>query len=235
MMAPNRSVEVDQMVFWVASAAGLAVAYLIGATPTGYLAGKLLKGIDIRQHGSGSTGATNVLRTLGKWPALVVLALDVLKGAAAVVFAGWFTQWLSSVAAPADLDLQTLRPWAVCLAGLAALLGHGRSIWLGFAGGKSAATGLGVLLAMSWPVGLAAVAVFGVALAASRIVSLSSMLAASVAIVLVFALEHPLPYRLLVIAGGIYVIARHRANIQRLLAGSEPRLGRASPMPKAEP
>jgi glycerol-3-phosphate acyltransferase PlsY len=91
MMAPKWSVKVDQMVFWVASAAGLAVAYLLGATPAGYLAGKLLKGIDIRQHGSGSTGETNVLRTLGKWPALVVLALDVLKGAAAVVFAGWLT------------------------------------------------------------------------------------------------------------------------------------------------
>ncbi len=221
----------DQLVFWVTSAAGLAVAYLLGATPTGYLAGKLLKGIDIRQHGSGSTGATNVLRTLGKWPALVVLALDVLKGAAAVVFAGWFTAWLLAVTTPAGLDLEGLLPWAICLAGLTALLGHSRSIWLGFSGGKSVATGLGVLLAMSWPVGLGAVAVFGVALAASRIVSLSSMLAALVAIVLVFALEHPLPYRLLVIAGGIYVIARHRANIQRLLAGTEPRLGQASPTP----
>lgn len=221
----------DQLVFWVTSAAGLAVAYLCGATPTGYLAGKLLKGIDIRQHGSGSTGATNVLRTLGKWPALVVLALDVLKGAAAVVFAGWFTAWLLAVTTPARLDLEGLLPWAICLAGLTALLGHSRSIWLGFSGGKSVATGLGVLLAMSWPVGLGAVAVFGVALAASRIVSLSSMLAALVAIVLVFALEHPLPYRLLVIAGGIYVIARHRANIQRLLAGTEPRLGQTRPTP----
>lgn len=220
----------DQLVFWVASAAGLAVAYLLGATPFGYLAGRL-KGIDIRQHGSGSTGATNVLRTLGKWPALLVLMLDVLKGAAAVVFAGWFTTWLLAVAPPVGLDPKTLLPWAICLGGLAALLGHSRSIWLGFSGGKSVATGLGVLLAMSWPVGLGAVAVFGVALAASRIVSLSSMLAALVAIVLVFALEHPLPYRLLVIAGGIYVIARHRANIQRLLAGTEPRLGQTSPTP----
>lgn len=223
------------MVFWMASAAGLAVAYLWGATPTGYLAGKLLKGIDIRQHGSGSTGATNVLRVLGKWPALVVLVVDVLKGAAAVGLAGWFTQWLSSVAAPAGYDLTILRPWAVCLAGLAALLGHSRSIWLGFSGGKSVATGLGVLLALSWPVGLGALAVFGLALAASRIVSLSSVLAASAAIVLVLVLEQPLPYRLLVIAGGIYVIARHRANVQRLLAGTEPRLGQARPMPNAEP
>ena len=223
------------MVFWMVSAVGLATAYLIGATPTGYLAGKLLRGIDIREHGSRSTGATNVLRTLGKWPALAVLLIDVLKGVAAVVFARWFYAWLSAwppVAPPASLDQQILVPWAVCLAGLAALLGHGRSVWLNFTGGKSAATGLGVLLAMSWPVGLGAAAVFGAALAASRIVSLSSMLAASAALAFVLFLEQPLPYRLLVIAGGIYVIVRHRANIQRLLAGTEPRLGQSSPEAK---
>jgi glycerol-3-phosphate acyltransferase PlsY len=113
-------------------------------------------------------------------------------------------------------------------------MGHSRSIWLNFTGGKSAATGLGVLLAMSWPVGLGAAAVFGVVLAIFRIVSLGSMLAALTAIALVWALEQPLPYRLLVMAGGIYVIARHRANIQRLLAGTEPRLGRSSPEAKTE-
>lgn len=106
------------------------------------------------------------------------------------------------------------------------LLGHSRSIWLNVTGGKSAATGLGVLLAMSWPVGLGAATVFGVVLAMTRIVSLSSMLAALTAIVLVCVDEHPLPYRLLVIGGGFYVIIRHRANVQRLLAGTEPRLGR---------
>jgi glycerol-3-phosphate acyltransferase PlsY len=225
------------MLFWIASVVGLAIAYLFGSTPTGYLAGKLLKGIDIREHGSKSTGATNVLRTLGTWPALVVLLVDVLKGAAAIVFALWFYPWLStlpSVTPPAAPDLQTLVPWAVCLAGLAALLGHGRSIWLNFSGGKSAATGLGVLLAMSWPVGLSAAVVFGIVLAISRIVSLSSMLAALAAIVLTCVLEQPLPYRLLVIAGGIYVIVRHRANIQRLLAGTEPRLGQSSPESKSE-
>lgn len=224
----------EQMVFWVASAAGLVVAYLLGATPTGYLAGKL-RGIDIRQHGSGSTGATNVLRTMGKWPALAVFVIDVLKGAVAVGFAGWFTAWLSSVAAPAGLELRSLLAWASCLAGLAALLGHSRSIWLGFTGGKSVATGLGVLLALSWPVGLGALAVFGVALAVFRIVSLSSMLAALAAIVLALALGQPLPYLLLVVAGGTYVIARHWTNIRRLVAGTEPQLGQAAPTPKTGP
>ncbi|TAV48722.1 glycerol-3-phosphate acyltransferase [Rhizobium leguminosarum] len=219
------------MVFWIAGAVGLAIAYFLGSTPTGYLAGKLLKGIDIREHGSKSTGATNVLRTLGKWPALVVLLVDVLKGVGAVVFARWFYPWFATVSSgtpPTAFDLQSSAPWAVCLAGLAVLSGHGRSVWLNFTGGKSVATGLGVLLAMSWPVGLGAVAVFGVALAAFRIVSLSSMLAALTAIALACGLEQPLPYRLLVIAGGIYVIARHRTNIRRLLAGTEPRLGKVA-------
>jgi glycerol-3-phosphate acyltransferase PlsY len=91
-----------------------------------------------------------------------------------------------------------------------------------------------VLLAMSWPVGLGAATVFGVVLAIFRIVSFSSMLAALTAIALVWALEQPLPYRLLVMAGSIYVIARHRANIQRLVAGTEPRLGKSSPEAKTE-
>jgi acyl phosphate:glycerol-3-phosphate acyltransferase len=81
---------VEPMDFWIAIAVGLVIGYLFGSTPTGYLAGKLLKGIDIREHGSKSTGAANVLRTLGKWPALVVLMVDVLKGAGAIIVARWF-------------------------------------------------------------------------------------------------------------------------------------------------
>lgn len=222
------------MAFWIVCAIGLAVAYLFGSMPTGYLAGRLLRGIDIREHGSKSTGATNVLRTLGKWPALVVLLVDVLKGAAAIVFARWFFPWTATFpsVAPA-MAADDWIPWVVCLSGLAALLGHSRSIWLNFTGGKSAATGLGLLLALSWPVGLGAAIVFGVVLAFSRIVSLSSMLAAFAAIALICGLEHPWPFKLLVIAGGLYVIVRHRANIQRLWAGTEPRLGQGGTEPKA--
>jgi acyl phosphate:glycerol-3-phosphate acyltransferase len=195
-----------------------AAAYLVGSLPTGYLAGRLLRGIDIREHGSKSTGATNVLRILGIVPALGVLVIDVLKGVLAVAFARWLCLGFAA-------DLPEVLPWAVCLAGLGALVGHGRSIWLKFSGGKSAATGLGVLLAMSWPVGLAAAAVFAAVLAVFRIVSLGSMLAAVTAIVTVLAMDEPVAYRLLVISGGVYVIVRHRANIQRLVAGAEPRLG----------
>ncbi|WP_374572655.1 glycerol-3-phosphate 1-O-acyltransferase PlsY [Phenylobacterium sp.] len=220
------------MVFWIASAAGLAIAYLFGSTPTGYLAGRLLKGIDLRKQGSGSTGATNVLRTLGKGPFFVVLLVDLLKGAGAIVFIKWFCAWLYAtpyVTPPAGLELRTVEPWMAALAGAAVLLGHARSIWLNFTGGKSAAAGLGVLLAISWPVGLGAAAVVCAVLAIFRIMSLASMLGALTAIGLVFGLQNPTAYRLLVVAGVAYVIMRHRANIRRLLAGTEPRLGQSSP------
>src|SRR5689334_7195782 len=138
------------MVLWIAIAAGLIGAYLLGSIPTGYLAGRLLKGIDIRKHGSGSMGATNVLRTLGVWPFVLVLLVDVAKGAAAIVLMRWLDAWLASS--------QAWTPWAVCLAGLAVLIGHSRSVWLNFTGGKSVAAGLGVLLAMSWPVGVGGLA-----------------------------------------------------------------------------
>ena len=219
------------MTVCIANLIAVLVGYGLGSVPSGYLAGRWLKGIDIREHGSKSTGATNVLRTLGKWPAFAVLLADVSKGAAAIAFMRWLCLWLqtSSIVTPGDsAELQTWMPWTVCLAGIMALLGHSRPVWLNFAGGKSVATGLGVLLAMSWPVGLGALAVFAVSLAISRIVSLSSMLAALAAIVLVFYFGEPMPYRALVIAGAVYVIVRHRANVARLLAGREPRLGRSS-------
>ena len=218
------------MLFWIANLTGLAVAYLSGSIPTAYWVGKRFYGVDIREHGSRSVGATNALRVLGKWPAVVVLLVDVLKGAAAVILMGGACGWLFShpfIARPAEIDSAAWTPWAVGLAGLAALLGHSRSVWLGFSGGKSVATGLGVVLAISWPIALSALAVFGVIVAVWRIVSLGSILAALTAIVLVCGLEQPLPYRLLVIGGGLYVVARHRANLGRLMAGTEPRLGRS--------
>src|SRR5437763_16615158 len=106
------------MVFWTGSVVGLAIAYLLGSTPTGYLAGKLLKGIDIREHGSKSIGATNVLRTMGKWPALLVLLVVVLKGMGAFVFARWvlFCLYsLPSVAYTSGFDLCTWISWDILL------------------------------------------------------------------------------------------------------------------------
>lgn len=217
------------MIFWSACLAGWLIAYLLGSIPTAYLVGRLHR-LDIRHHGSGSVGATNALRVLGKWPALGVLAVDVLKGVAAVLLVRGLSAWLfaSPISLPAVLDEQVWTPWAASIAAGAALLGHSRSIWLGFGGGKSVATGLGVVLALSWPVAVGALAVFAIALAVTRIVSLGSILAALTAILLVFILQQPLPHQLIVFAGGLYVVVRHRANFGRLLNGTEPQIGRVA-------
>lgn len=210
----------------------LILAYLLGSLPTGYLAGRLLKGIDIREVGSGSTGATNVLRTLGKMPAIVVLLVDVLKGVLAITAVNFaFTRlpgWLYYTKV-VDVNLANWQPWMIILAGLLALLGHSKPIWLNFKGGKSVATSIGVLLAMDWQIGLSTIAVFAISIAISRIVSLSSITGAISTTAFMIAFRQPLPYCLFAIAGGVYVIWLHRTNIQRLLAGTEPQLGQVLP------
>ncbi len=215
------------MTLWlILSGAILLVAYLLGSIPTGYMAGRLLKGIDIREHGSGSTGATNVLRTLGKGPGLLVLLVDALKGILAIALVPWvFTLTANHNFVPQRVNPDSWLPWIVALAGLAVLLGHSKSIWLGFTGGKSVATSLGVLLAMCPQVGLGTLGVFGVVLALSRIVSLSSIAGAIAVSILMLLLHQPLAYQLFAVVGGLYVIWRHYSNIQRLLTGTEPRLG----------
>jgi acyl phosphate:glycerol-3-phosphate acyltransferase len=215
------------MAIWVSlCAVVLLVAYFLGSFPTGYIAAKRLKGIDIRQVGSGSTGATNVLRTLGKGPGAFVLLVDCLKG----VFAIALVYWLFSFAPtqnliPSTVDISLWQPWIITLSGLCAILGHSKSIFLGFSGGKSVATSLGILLAMNWQVGLATAGVFALFIAISRIVSLSSISGAIAVPILMVILHQPLPYILFGVAGGLYVILRHRPNIERLLAGVEPKIG----------
>ena len=209
---------------WVIGILLLVAAYLLGAFPTGYLVARAAKGIDIREHGSGNTGATNVLRVVGKGAGLTVLVIDLLKGLSSVLL----VRVILTVLYTEMPEQLAILPWWITLAGLAAILGHSRSIWLNWTGGKSAATGLGVLLALAWPVGLGAAGVFAIVLALFRIVSLSSIAAVLSAIVLVAVMQQPLPYILIAIAGGFYVILRHRTNIQRLLEGTEPRLGSRS-------
>ena len=200
----------------------LLAGYLLGSLPCGYLAGRLLAGVDIREQGSGSTGATNVLRVLGKGPALVVFLLDVLKGTAAVVLA-------KAVLPGAGWQGTGLDGWVVG-AGLAALAGHIWPVWLGWRGGKAVATGLGMLLGLAWPVGLASFGVFLTVLSVSRIVSLSSMLAA-IGLPLLMLGWFPghggfrPAYLALAVLTTVLVLWRHRANVKRLLEGSEPRLG----------
>ncbi|WP_392534936.1 glycerol-3-phosphate 1-O-acyltransferase PlsY [Nostoc sp. C117] len=202
------------------------IAYLLGSFPTGYIAVKQLKGIDIRQVGSGSTGATNVLRTLGKGPGAFVLVLDSLKGVLAIALVYWlFNLATSQNIIPPTVDAQLWQPWLVTVAGLCAILGHSKSIFLGFTGGKSVAISLGILLAMNWHVGLATAGVFAVIVAISRIVSLSSISGAIAVPIFMLLLHQPLPYILFGIAGGLYVILRHRSNIERIIAGTEPKIG----------
>ncbi len=200
----------------------LLSGYLLGSIPFGWLAGKWLAGVDLRELGSGSTGATNVLRQVGKGPALVVFLLDVLKGSAAVLLARILLQPLLASASG---------DWWVVGAGLAALAGHSWPIWLGCKGGKAVATGLGMLLGLVPAVGLACFGLFLATLALSRIVSLSSVVAA-LSLPLLMLADFAAAgtglrpaYLTLAILTTLLVVWRHRANLSRLVAGTEPRLG----------
>jgi acyl phosphate:glycerol-3-phosphate acyltransferase len=194
----------------------IPIAYLLGSIPSGYLAGRWLAGIDIREHGSGSTGATNVLRHVGKTPALIVFLLDVFKGSAAVLVA---KQLLGGDA----------HGWLVA-AGLLALAGHIWPIWLKGKGGKAVATGLGMLLGLLPAVGLASLGIFLLVLSFSRIVSLSSVVAALAlpALIWIAGYSQTTAYMGLGVLAALLVVWRHRGNIKRLLAGTEPKIGKRS-------
>ncbi|MFM7613358.1 MAG: glycerol-3-phosphate acyltransferase, partial [Synechococcales cyanobacterium] len=116
-------------------------------------------------------------------------------------------------------------PSLIALSGFLALVGHSKSVWLGFTGGKSVATSLGILLAMNWVVALAAVAVFTGVVGVTRIVSISSISGAIAVVIAMVVLNEPIPYQLFAVIGGTYVIWRHRSNLKRLLKGTEPKLG----------
>ena len=208
----------------------LAAGYLLGSIPSGYLAGRWIQGVDIRSLGSGSTGATNVLRVFGKGPALAVFLVDVLKGTAAVLLAKAVLEpsGLGAAAAGWGGACWVVDSWVVA-AGLAALAGHIWPVWLGWKGGKAVATALGMLLGLAWPVGLACFGIFLTCLSLSRIVSLSSMVAALALPLLMLGwfgkAELRPAYLALALLTTALVLWRHRTNLQRLLAGTEPKLG----------
>jgi len=189
-----------------------AVGYLLGSIPFGVLITRMMNLGDLRQIGSGNIGATNVLRTGSKGAALATLLLDGGKGAAAVLLA----------------LVTTGDGGAMQIAGLAAMIGHCFPVWLRFKGGKGVATFLGTILSLAWPVGLACCATWAAAAAASRISSLGA-LAASASSVLWAAVLGRSDLILVSVLLTALIFWRHRENIARLRAGTEPRIGQKKP------
>ncbi len=187
------------------------LGFLLGSIPSGYLVGRA-KGVDIRQHGSGNIGSTNVLRTLGKGPGYFVFACDALKGIVSVLLAYRLFPDLG--------DLGAIAAAAGCI------LGHNFTPWLGFKGGKGIATSLGVLIALLPLVSVIVLAFWILVFLASRYVSLASILAAAALPVVAWFLlgKGTLFWFSLLI--GFLAIARHRQNIARLINGTESRFTR---------
>ena len=185
----------------------ILAGYLVGSIPFGWILSRAAGLGDIRAIGSGTIGATNVLRTGRKDIAALTLALDAAKGAVAVV----------------GTDLLAGPDWAL-VAGVAAVVGHCTSIWMRGQGGKGVATGLGVILAIAWLVGLACFVVWLAVARATRMSSAGSLAAVAMAPVLMLFWRGP-PAGLAVAAACVIVFARHSGNIRRLLAGTEPRIG----------
>jgi glycerol-3-phosphate acyltransferase PlsY len=194
----------------------LVASYLIGSFPSAYLAGRLLKGVDLRTVGSGNLGATNVYRELGALPALIVLLLDAAKG------------WIPVAVLPTVLTVAVSEWWPLSF-GMLAIAGHARPIFLlGRGGGKGVATASGVFLALA-PIALAvAVSSFVIVVVATRFVSLGSIVAALVLPPAVaVTLGTTAPVFLVSVLVALFIVIAHRANLGRLRRGTESRLGRA--------
>jgi acyl phosphate:glycerol-3-phosphate acyltransferase len=203
------------------NALALLLAYLLGSVPFGYLIVRMASGADIRETGSGGTGATNVSRNAGKAAGVVTLALDALKGAMAVLVARWLTG-------------ETGTSWVVAAAAALAVIGHCFPVWLKFKAGKGVATGLGVFLAIAPLAALAALAVFIVVVWRTRYISLGSIIAAAFLplwILLTHTWIEPVgdyaPIMAALCAVSTVIIFKHSENIKRLTAGKETKFGAA--------
>jgi glycerol-3-phosphate acyltransferase PlsY len=192
------------------SVLAVVVAYLVGAIPIGWLVARGFGVADIRRHGSGNIGATNVLRTAGRLPAIATLLGDVLKGYVAVALGS---------------HLAGGEPTVTAAATVAAVAGNCWSVFLGFRGGKGVATGLGTLLRSVPLATLAALPVFVAVVTTTRFVSLGSVLAALCVPLGAWALGDPGPSVMAALAVAAVVVGRHHENIARLFAGTESRLG----------
>jgi len=202
----------------------VVLGYLIGSIPVGVIIGRLSRGIDVRDYGSGGMGMTNVVRTLGAKAGAIVFAADVLKGA---------------VAAGVAWGLFSLRPdmfaWGLMAGGAAAVLGHNWPVFVGFRGGRGVNTALGALLVISWLVAVICLPLFILVVALTRYVSLGSILAglAMVLVMVIFFIfdMEPLAYVIFGLVVATMVIFRHRGNIQRLLTGTERKIGQRTEIP----
>jgi acyl phosphate:glycerol-3-phosphate acyltransferase len=196
-----------QTIHWASAGLSLVFGYLLGSIPFGLIFAWIAGAGDVRKIGSGNIGATNVLRTGKRWAAVATLVFDAGKGAAAVLIAAAFYGQIGAV-----------------FAALGAFLGHLFPVWLGFKGGKGGATALGVALALAWPAALAAAATWLLVAVISRISSLATLTTALLAPLYMYFFSGPLTALLAVILG-VLMFIMHRANIARLLSGTEPRIG----------
>ncbi len=185
------------------------IAYLIGSIPTGYLIVKAKTGQDIRNVGSGSTGATNVKRVLGKKWFFTVMVLDAIKGAFPVFLAKIFVSTASSVGL------------APVVAAIAVIVGHSKPIFLGFKGGKSVASGVGTIIALNWVAGIIIAMTWGVITYITKYVSVGSIIALALSPFIMYFLDLPVAYICYCALGAIYIIYLHRENIKRLINGNE--------------
>ncbi len=184
-------------------------SYLIGSIPTGYIIVKLFTGQDIRTLGSGSTGATNVKRIMGKKWFFIVMLLDAFKGALPVILTILFGTLYK------DIGLMPV------IAAIFVILGHSRSIFLKFTGGKSVASGVGTLLALNWQAGLTIAVIWACITWVSKYVSLGSIIALALAPAIMWLLNAPIAYVIYSGIAALFVIWLHRENIKRLISGTE--------------
>jgi acyl-phosphate glycerol 3-phosphate acyltransferase len=188
----------------------IVISYLLGSVSFSIVIAKAVKGIDIRQHGSGNAGATNTLRVLGKGPSIAVLALDIGKGILAV----WLGRWLGDG-----------NDWAPVLAGLAAIVGHNWPVWFRFKGGKGIATTIGVMASIAFLPALIAGIIAILSIVFTRFVSLGSLLFVCLTPVFVVILDRPAPLLWASLIICAFAIVRHRSNIVKLVKGTENKLG----------
>lgn len=187
----------------------IIIGYLSGSIPAGYLIGRL-RGVDLTQIGSGSTGATNVLRNLGKRAAFITFVIDVLKGFLPAYF---------------SMKLQSCT-FLTAMVAVFCILGHSKSVFLGFKGGKSSATGLGILIALSWKIALITFLIWITVVGVSKYSSLGSIIAIPLVPLWMYLFHKPVPYILITVFAAVYIVLiRHRQNIQRLITGTEPKIG----------